>query len=141
MIILGADHAGFELKNKIKEYLKSNNEVLDVGASVLDENDDFSSFVLLMREHFNKHLDARIIAICGSGVGMNIGLNKYKGIRCVIGHSVDEVKLARAHNDVNALSLSGKTQINDAISMINAFLSTPFLSGKYEKRMNEIEIK
>ena len=140
-IILGADHAGFELKNKIKDYLRSDHDVVDVGADCLDLSDDFSSFVVKMRETFDTNSQDRIIAVCGSGVGMNIGLNKHKGIRCVLGHSKEEVSLAREHNDVNALALSGRISLDLAQSMIDAFLSTPSLSGKYARRMQEIELK
>ena len=139
-IILGADHAGLSLKNEIKQYLLQGHEVIDVGADSLDLNDDFSSFVLKMREQFDGDNNARIIAVCGSGVGMNIGLNKHVGIRCVLGHNVDEVALAREHNNVNALAISGKTLPSDAMAMIDAFLATSSLGGKYDKRMKDIEL-
>jgi ribose 5-phosphate isomerase B len=143
MIIVGADHAGLELKDKVKNYLqKKGLDVVDVGAFEMDANDDFSKFAKLMGKCFDETKDAKIISVCGSGVGMNIGLNKHKGVKCVLGHSVDEVALARQHNNVNALSLAGrKTSFATAKKMIDAFLSTKTLGGKYERRMKDIEIK
>ncbi|NCB48748.1 MAG: RpiB/LacA/LacB family sugar-phosphate isomerase [Clostridia bacterium] len=142
MIIIGADHAGFELKEKIKKSLqKENFDIVDVGAFKVDDVDDFSHFVKLLVKVFDENKECKIISVCGSGVGMNVGLNKHKGIRAVVGHTVEEIVLAREHNNVNALSLSGRTtSLILAKKMINAFLNTKNLSGKYEKRMKDIEI-
>ena len=142
MIILGADHGGIELKEKIKKYLIAKNEfcVVDVGAFEVDEMDDFSKYVKLIAKCFNENKSAKIIAICGSGLGMSIGLNKHKGIFCALGYGEDEVKLARQHNNINALALGGRvTSFSKAKKMIDVFLSTEFIGGKYEKRMQEID--
>lgn len=140
LIILGSDHAGLALKEQIKSYLENSHNIIDCGALVLDKDDDFSKYVLLMRKTFDQNPEARIVAVCGSGVGMSIGLNKHKNIKCVLGHSVEEVVKARQHNNVNALSLSGSTNIDLAKSMIDAFLSTKSAKGKYQRRMSEIEL-
>lgn len=142
MIVIGCDHAGFDLKEKIKDFLVENNEDLkDVGAFIYDKEDDFSKFALKMREEFKKDNFIKIIAVCGSGVGMNIALNKCKGIRCVLGHDINEVRLAREHNNVNALALSGKTNFENAKNMVVYFLTTAKLNTeKYIRRMSEIEI-
>ena len=143
MIILGCDHGGFELKERIKKYLlKLKHDIVDVGAFTFDKDDDFSKKVLLMRSAFDKNNSAKIIAICKSGVGMCIGLNKHKGIRCALLDNSFAVELARAHNNINALALSGEnTSFVKAKKMIDAFLKTKELPGKYQKRMKEIEIK
>ncbi len=144
MIYLLCDHAGFELKEYIKNKLvKEQFDIVDIGAFEKDENDDFSSFVSLLKKTFDStKKEDRIIAVCGSGVGMNIGLNKIKGVRCVMGHSEEEVCLARKHNDVNALSLGGRvTSKVSAKKMVDTFLKTDTLGGKYKKRMDEIEMK
>ena len=141
MIILGCDHAGFKLKEKIKIYLqKIGEDIVDVGAFNEQNNDDFSKYALLMTKLFDDYKDAQLIAVCG--VGMNIALNKKKGIFCVVGHNAKEVKKAREHNNVNALALGGRTTcFFKAKSMVNAFLNTHHLGGKYTKRMEYIEIK
>ena len=142
MIILGADHAGFELKETLKNYLQELNEdILDVGAYKVDSEDDFSTFVKLMAKSFKDYPDSQIIAVCGSGVGMNIGLNKQKGVFCCLGHNVEEVVKSREHNNINALALGGRTtEVENAKQMVKAFLTTKHLGGKYTKRMTDIDL-
>ncbi len=143
MIIIGCDHGGFELKEKIKVYLQELNEdIVDVGAYEIDSEDYFSDYVIKMVKAFSLNPDAKIIAICGSGVGMSIGLNKNKGIFCAVGHSEEEVKIAREHNNINALSMGGRV-VNETLAkkMIDAFLNTNHLGGKHLERMIAIEIK
>ena len=166
MIILGADHGGFELKEKIKEKLCNENyPVVDVGAFEVDSEDDFSKFVKLMCNAFDNATgnlscknspkndensnenneknaeiqDVKIIAFCGSGVGVSIGLNKHKNIFCAVGHSKEEVEKACLHNGINALALGGRvTTYDDAEKMVDVFLSTKPLGGKYARRMQEL---
>lgn len=144
MIVLLCDHAGFELKEYLKNRLvKENYDIVDVGACELDENDDFSTYVGIVRNTIDTfNAENKIIAVCGSGVGMCIGLNKIKGVRCVVGHSVSEVEMARLHNDVNTLALGGRvTGKMLAYKMVKTFLETKSLGGKYARRMSDIEIK
>ena len=163
MIILGADHGGFELKERIKQKLCGENySVVDVGAFEMDSEDDFSKFVKLMCNAFDnatgnsssqeshenlsknneenvKIEDVKIIAFCGSGVGVSIGLNKHKNIFCAVGHNKEEVEKARLHNGINALALGGRvTTFEDAEKMVDVFLSTDSLGGKYARRMQEL---
>ena len=144
MIVLLCDHAGFEIKEYLKNRLvKENYDIVDVGACELDENDDFSTYVGIVRRTIDTfNTENKIIAVCGSGVGMCIGLNKIKGVRCVVGHSVSEVEMARLHNDVNTLALGGRvTGKRVAYKMVKTFLETKSLGGKYARRMSDIEIK
>lgn len=156
MIILGADHGGFELKEHIKQMLaKKGYSIVDVGAFEMDENDDFSHFVRLMCNAFDKApsdasaerkdenvcSDVRILAFCGSGVGVSIGLNKHRDIFCAVGHSKEEVEKARMHNGINALALGGRvTTKENAEEMVEAFLTTDSLGGKYARRMQELSL-
>lgn len=141
MIIIGCDHGGFELKNKLKEYLLQRGEkVLDVGAEVYDELDDFSYFAKLVANNMKSN-GCRGIAICGSGVGMCIALNRYKGIYAVNGIDHEKVALSRKHNNINALALGGRmVSFEDARKMVDAFLETEFLGGKYQKRIDDIDL-
>lgn len=140
MIVIGCDHGGLELKNKIKDYLVDLDEiVLDVGAFEFDELDDFSTYAKLIAENM-KEEGAKGIAICGSGVGMCIALNKFKGIYAVNGIDAEKVGLARQHNNVNALCLGGRmVDEKEAEKMVKAFLDTEFLGGKYQKRIDDID--
>ncbi len=140
MIVIGCDHGGFELKNIIKDYLVDLDEiVLDVGAFEIDNLDDFSTYAKLVAENM-KEEGAKGIAICGSGVGMCIALNKFKGIYAVNGIDEEKVELAREHNNVNALCLGGRmVEVDSAKKMVKAFLDTEFLGGKYQKRIDDID--
>lgn len=143
MIVLGCDHGGFELKEKIKEYFNLKGlKYLDVGAFELDEEDNFPVYINKIIEKFKEDKNIKIIALCGSGIGVNIALNKNKDVFSAVGHSVEEVELARKHNNINALTFGGRvTPLELAIKMIEAFLSTDFIGGKYERRMSDIDIK
>ena len=143
MIILGCDHGGFKLKEQIKTFLtKEGESIVDVGAFKFDKEDDFSKFVLLMRNAFSKDNSSKIIAVCHSGIGMCIGLNKCKGIRCALVVNEEEIKLAREHNDINAIAFGEKDMsIRKAKKIIRAFLETESFGGKYKRRMDEIELK
>ena len=93
-----------------------------------------------MLKCFEENKNSKIIAFCGSGVGMSIGLNKHKGIFCVLGYNEAEVKTARQHNDVNALAIGGRvTSYAKAKKMVDVFLQTEHIGGKYKKRMEEID--
>ncbi len=137
-----------------------------MGAYEEDCDDDFSKFVKLMCKAFDKATeenlsckklqnndenlgendkqnaeaeDVKIIAFCGSGVGVSIGLNKHKNIFCAVGHSENEVEKACLHNGINALALGGRvTTFEDAKKMVEVFLSTKSLGGKYARRMQEL---
>lgn len=143
MIILGADHGGFELKEKVKAFLQKeySEPIVDIGAFNVDNNDDFSYFAKCILKCFDDDKTARVIAFCGSGVGMSIALNKHKNVFCAVGYKKNQVELARKHNNINALALGGRvTSFCNAKKMVRAFLQTEFLGGKYQKRMKEIDL-
>ena len=142
MIILGSDHAGLELKEKLKEFLqKKGYDLVDVGAFKEDANDSFADYVKLMIKAFSQSKEAKIIAVCGSGVGMSIGLNRNKGIYCVLGYSENEVETARLHNNANALALGGRVlTLAKAKKLVDKFLNTEHLGGKYLERMKNLDI-
>ena len=141
MIILGCDHGGFDLKEYLKSYLqKTGHDIVDVGAFSVDPLDDFPKYAKIMAKTFNDCPDSQVIAICGSGVGMSIALNRNKGIYCVLGYDESQVAKAREHNNANALALGGRTISKiKARKLVDAFLNTKFLHGKYEKRMKELD--
>ncbi len=142
MIIIGSDHGGWELKNYIKLYLLDNGyQLVDVGAETLDPEDDFSYYGKLLVNKMQQDLENnKGIFICGSGVGACIVCNRHKGIYAANCTNVDQVKLARNHNNLNVLNLGGRfVSQQDAIDMVKAFLDTEFFGGKYLRRCQDLD--
>lgn len=141
VIVLGSDHAGFKLKEFIKDYLtKSNNyQIIDVGTKS-SESCDFPDYAFKLCEEMLKHKDSKGIVTCGSGIGVSICANKVKGIRCALVHDYLGAKLAREHTDCNVLAMGenfiGQVQ---ATLIVDTFLSTESLKEeKYIKRIDKI---
>lgn len=138
-IIIGADHAGFDLKEAIKPYLaEAGWEVVDQGTFDRSPVDyaDFGGPVALAVA--TGKFD-RGILVCGSGVGMAILANKFPGVRAVLGLDEDMACLSRGHNDTNILALAGRrTDAKKAAAIIAVWLATPFEGGRHQKRLDKI---
>ena len=134
-IYLGADHAGFDSKEKIKKYLlQKKYKVIDCGNKRYNANDDYPDFAFKVAKEVAYHRGFGIL-FCGSAEGMSIAANKVRGIRAVVAHDITEAKLTREHNDSNVLCLSGwHTPIPLAKRIINIWLQTPFSNDKRHKR-------
>jgi ribose 5-phosphate isomerase B len=139
-IAIGSDHAGFELKQHVKEQLEaSGHDVVDVGTDS-DESTDYPTFARPAAELVAKGDAERGVIVCGSGVGVSIVANKVKGVRAVNAHDPDEAQLARAHNDVNVVTLSGRRiEPDQADEIVQAFLDAEFEGGRHEQRVALIE--
>ncbi|MDX2181386.1 MAG: ribose 5-phosphate isomerase B [Bryobacteraceae bacterium] len=139
-IALGADHAGFALKEQLRERLKAKgHEVLDVGTTST-ESTDYPDFAEDVAHRVAKGDCDRGLLVCSTGVGMSIAANKVNGIRAALAYNEDEVRLTRAHNDANVLALSAKyTDAESADKLVEIFLNTPFDGGRHERRVNKIK--
>lgn len=138
-IYLGTDHAGFELKEKVKEFLiKNSYDVEDCGAFEFVKTDDYPDFIGKVGEVVSKDPSSRGIVFGKSGAGECIVANKYKGVRAFLGINRENVELARQHNDVNVLSL-GSAFVSDeeACQLAKLFLETPFSNEERHKRRIE----
>lgn len=142
MIFLGADHRGFETKEKIAKWLfEMKRDFQDYGATHLDPKDDYTTYAENVASVVAKTEGARGVLLCGSGVGVDIVANKFDGIRASIGKSVLQVIAGRRDDDMNILVIAADyTTEKEAKAMLIAFLETRF-SGKarYERRLDEIE--
>ncbi|MBI5045286.1 MAG: RpiB/LacA/LacB family sugar-phosphate isomerase [Candidatus Levybacteria bacterium] len=141
-IFIGADHRGFELKNEIvKSLMDKKYSVVDMGADQENKTDDFVDFATLVGGKVSTTPDAFGVLLCGSGVGMCIAANKIPSIRCAVGHSLEEIRLARQDDNINILSLSADTlSKEDAISFVEEFLETDFVpQERYLRRIAKIE--
>lgn len=141
-IYLGTDHAGFEFKEQIKQFLiEENYDVVDCGAHTFDPNDDYPDFISRVGENVGTNADARGIVLGKSGAGECMVANKYKGTRAFLAINEKNVKLAREHNDANIISLGSEiVSLIDAKKLIKLFLKTPF-SGeeRHTRRINKIK--
>ena len=141
IISAGADHGGFELKDKLVAMLrKEGYEVIDNGTNSPDSVDypDFAKSVA--RDILEKKADFGLL-VCGSGIGISIAANRFKGIRAALVTNDDYARLSRQHNNANIIALGGRfTSYEDAEKWLKIFLSTPFEGGRHERRIEKIDL-
>ena len=137
---MGSDHAGFELKEHVKAHLQgAGHDVVDVGTDS-DESTDYPTYARPAARLVADGEADRGVLVCGSGVGVSIVANKVPGVRAVNAHDPDEAQLARAHNDVNVLTLSGsRIEPETADEIVQAFLDGEFEGGRHERRVALID--
>lgn len=140
-IAVGADHKGFDFKEKVKAILgRLGHTVTDFGTSSAGQSVDYPDYGLKVAHAVADHQADFGITVCWTGNGMNIAANKVHGIRAGLALNPEMAKLTRAHNDANVLTLSGKyTPENQLEDIVSTFLSTPFEGGRHEKRVEKIE--
>lgn len=138
-ISIGADHAGFLLKERLRlKLVADGHEVTDHGPSS-DLPCDYPVFAAAAGQDVAAGLSDCGILVCGSGVGMSIAANKISGIRAAMGVSEEQVRLAREHNDANILTLGARTLDDGAAERLaEAFLTTGFLGGNHARRVAQI---
>jgi ribose 5-phosphate isomerase B len=146
-IYLATDHAGFELKEKIKEYLEGREyEVYDCGALTLEKGDDYPEYMARAAEKVQKdaeHDPSMAILFGGSGVGEAIVANRFAHVRAVVyaGGPLDVIKVSREHNDTNVLSIGARfVTVNEAKQAVDLFLMTEFSHAeRHVDRIIQIE--
>jgi ribose 5-phosphate isomerase B len=139
LVALGADHAGFELKEALKRTLDARGVAWrDFGTSGA-ASVDYPDYAALVADAVAGGQADRGILVCGSGVGMAIAANKVPGIRASVIIDVEAAVLAREHNDLNVLTLGARrTPPEDAGLIVGAFLETPFAGGRHAARVQKI---
>jgi|SRR3990172_1350765 len=140
-VYVASDHAGFELKERIKSYLQNNKyEIEDCGAFVFDKNDDYPDFISVAAQKVSNDRQSKGIVLGKSGAGECIVANKIKGVRAILGFNEENVNLAREHNDANVLSLgSAFVTEKQTYNLIKTFLETPFSEEeRHQRRINKI---
>jgi ribose 5-phosphate isomerase B len=139
-VYLGADHAGYELKQVIIEHLRSaGHEPVDCGAFDYDSDDDYPAFCIAAAEKTVADPGSLGIVLGGSGNGEQIAANKVPGARCALAWSVETAKLAREHNNAQLMGLGGRMHSEgDALAIVEAFLATPW--SKAERHQRRIDI-
>lgn len=139
---LGADHRGFKLKEKIREWLTSENyTVEDMGAYELNPTDDYTEFASKVALMVADNKNSKGILFCGSGVGVEVVANKFDGIRASIGLNPEQIKAGRTDDDMNVLVVASDfTEEKEAKDMLKVFLETDYEKlARRERRLEEIK--
>lgn len=138
-IAIGSDHAGFELKEKVVEWLNSSNfEAKDFG-TFSRESVDFPDFAHAVASEVENGKFNIGILICGTGIGVDMTANKHQGIRSALCWNKEVSKLAKGHNNANIICLPGRLiSIEEAIEILEVFFNTEFEGGRHKRRIDKI---
>jgi len=139
-ILIGSDHAGFSLKTFLKEVMEQDGlPVVDVGCAA-DISCDYPDYARLLCERLQSGEAPRGVLICGTGLGMSMAANRFRGIRAALCTSEYQARMSRAHNDANVLIIGGRvTGVEMALSILRTWLETSFEGGRHQRRIDRIE--
>jgi ribose 5-phosphate isomerase B len=138
-IALGADHAGYLLKETIKNWLSAQKiKFTDFGAFKI-ESCHYPEYGYKVSNAVAAGECNLGILVCGAGIGMSIAANKVKGIRAALAHNIETAQMSRLHNDANVLCLGGRLlEEKDALEIVETWLNTSFEGGRHQERLNLI---
>ena len=143
-IYIASDHAGFELKNKLKEFLQSlKYDLEDCGAFDFDPLDDYPDFILPAAKKVAKDENARGIILGGSGQGEAMAANRIKGVRAAVYYDgpIDIIQLSRLHNNANIISFGARfLSFDRAVEVLKIWLNEDFEKGRHETRINKLDL-
>ena len=136
-IVIGSDHAGFELKEALLQWLHdAGHEVIDVGTDT-DASCDFPVFGAAVAREVAAGDADRGVAVCGSGLGICMAANKIPGVRAAVLRTAEDAEMSRRHNDANVACFGGRvTAVAEAELALGVFLGTDFEGGRHERRVD-----
>jgi ribose 5-phosphate isomerase B len=138
-VALGADHAGFALKDALKRVLDELGIAYHDFGTSSPESVDYPDFAELVARGVAAHQFDRGILVCGSGIGMSIAANKVAGVRAAVVSDVEAARLAREHNDANIIAIGARLTTPDrAADIVRSFLTTAFAGGRHAGRLQKI---
>ena len=139
-IPIGSDHAGFQLKERLKEELRRlGYAVEDVGTDS-DSSVDYPDFAHVVASRVDEGKATRGVLLCGTGLGMSYAANRHRGVRAAVAWSPEVARLAREHNDANVLVLPARfLNEDDGVAILRTWLETPFEGGRHHRRVTKIE--
>lgn len=139
-IAIGADHAGYQLKEELRAALEAQgHEVKDFGAHS-SASTDYPDYGRAVAEAVSRGEAERGVLVCSTGVGISMAANKVAGVRAALAYNTDEVALTRRHNDANVLALGARyTSAKQAAEWVELFLKTEFEGGRHKRRVDKIE--
>lgn len=139
-IIIGCDHAGYKLKEYLKENLDKENYIIEDIGTFSEQSMDYPDVAHPLAEAVANGQYPLGILLCGSGNGMAIAANRHKGVRAALCWDVEITRLARLHNDANVLTLPARyIDFNLAYEMVKIFLNTDFEGGRHVKRVEKLD--
>lgn len=135
-LFIASDHAAYNEKKFLVDYLKGKHEVVDLGTNSTDST-NYPEWAFKLVENVRKEGKFGIL-LCGSGIGICMAANRFKGIRAALCRDEDDAKMSRAHNDANVICLSGrKTDPELMKKMVDVFLATAFEGGRHQARVDQ----
>ncbi len=139
-IVIGADHGGYRLKEEVKAYLlEKGHDVMDVGTSS-EDSVDYPDFAAEVARAIQGKKASLGILICGTGIGMAITANKFRGIRAAVVHDAYTAEMSRRHNNANVITFGGRVVgAGVAFSIVDAWLGHAFEGGRHSRRLGKIE--
>jgi len=137
---LACDHGGFELKEELKSFLKMDgHEPIDLG-TLNEDSVDYPDYGILVAEKISKGELGKGILICGTGIGMSIVANKFRGVRAALSNDLFSARFGREHTDSNILVIGGRIVGKElAKEIVRVWLETPFAGGRHTRRLEKIE--
>ena len=137
--VIASDHAGYDLKQQIKSYLEKHNyKVKDLGP-FNNDSVDYPDYGKALGDFIVSNKNFIGIAVCGSGIGINIALNRVPGVRAALCHNIEIAKLARNHNDANAIVFGSRfIDMEDVISILEVFIKEFFDGGRHKRRVDKL---
>tara|TARA_B110000046_G_scaffold157210_1_gene168416 strand:- start:91 stop:519 length:429 start_codon:yes stop_codon:yes gene_type:complete len=139
-ILISNDHAGVELKNAVNSFLKKKGYVVENLGDNSGESVDYPDIIHPLAKEISNNKNKKGIIMCGTGNGVSMVANKYKGVRAGLCWSKEIAELIRKHNDANILSLPARfLSTKQALEIVEVFLKTDFEGGRHERRVNKID--
>ena len=139
VVAIVSDHAAFEMKAELVEWLRdAGHEVIDLGTASTDSV-DYPDYGYRLAEAIASGRADKGVALCGSGVGISISVNRHPACRCALVSESLSARLAREHNDANAIAMGARLiGIEQAKECVSAFLATPFAGGRHQRRVDKL---
>ncbi|WP_406617201.1 RpiB/LacA/LacB family sugar-phosphate isomerase [Mycoplasmopsis adleri] len=140
-VVLASDHGGCELKNEIRDYIKSlGYEIVDLGPADASKSISYAEQGHKLANYVNSHDVAFGVGLCGTGLGISYALNRHKGIRAARVTDVEDARLAKLHNNANVLVLGGRyVPLAEAKAIIVEYIHTEYEGGRHQARIDQID--
>ncbi len=141
-MIIGADHAGYPMKEKVKAFLQDRGITVEDVGTHSDKSVDYTDFGKAVASKISDGSFQRGILICGTGLGMSMAANRFPRVRAALANDLFSAIMSRRHNDSNVLVMGGRL-IGDALALqlVEAWLETPFEGGRHQRRLEKMDIE